>query len=346
MFKVEPIARERIDTWTIRESGLPTRVVNGARLAHMATVGQLREKTTAELITLRAIGRISVRDIQRFFDICNRIEKGTLVFITIQEVFDLFLDKEEMDILTRRYGLLRTEHQASRNFMTLQEVGNELQLTRERIRQVESIALTNLKSRLAACCLQPFYLYLRAFIGSRNKAITCQDIADLEGQSWLAGYNPCPILLLLHDLDPSQYTEYNGVFSLLPLNVLRRAEANAQATLEQQARPVNLDELVRTVDNPDGAWTAAALSKLLDHCDKVAATTDGRYFLFAQGSEAFLKELMSQTERPVHYRSLTALFNERLKPACRKGNGYILKLLNASSQFVKTDRGYYDLADA
>jgi len=344
MFKVEPISRERIDAWTIRESGLPTRVVNGSRLARIETIGQLRQKSSEELIALRAIGRISVRDIQRFFDLCKRIEDGTLVFLTIQEVFDLFMDREEMDILARRYGLMRTDLKVSRNFMTLQEIGNELQLTRERIRQVEKIALCNLRSRLASHCLQPFYLYLNAFINSRARVITCEDARDLADQSWLSDYDPCSILLLLHDLSPDRYTEYHGIFSTFSLEVLRTAEAGALAFLAGQDAPVKLTDIVRALEGPIGAWAPAALGKLLDHCDKVAATMDARYFLFTKGSEAFLLELLNQSERPAHYRTLTTLFNDSLKPACRKGNGYILKLLNASQRFVKTERGYYDLA--
>jgi len=345
MFKVEPIAREQIDAWTIRESGLPTRVVNGARLAHIETIGELRRKKSEELIAMRAIGRISVRDIARFFDLCRRMEKGTLVFLTIQEVFDLFLDREEMDILARRYGLLRTDYKASSNFMTLQEIGNELQLTRERIRQVENIALSHLTSRLATHCLQPFYLYLSAFINSRGKVITCDDARDLEGQSWLSGYNPCSILLLLHQLNPDPYTEHNGIFSTLSREVVGRAEVSILEFLADQNAPTPLPDLVRALDAPAGAWSAPALGKLLDHCAPVAATTDGRYFLFTKGCEAFLVELLQGTERPVHYRTLTNLLNNHLKPACRKGNGYILKLLNASDRFVKTERGYYDLSD-
>ncbi len=346
MFKVERIARERIDSWPVRGSGLPTRVVNGARLAGIQTVGQLRQKDNEELISLRAIGRISVRDIERFFDLCRRMEDGTLVFITIQEVFDLFLDGEEMDILARRYGLLRTDYQASRNFMTLQEIGNELQLTRERIRQVEKIARSNLESRLAACCLQPFQLYLTAFINSRDKVASCDDARDLEGQSWLSGYNPCSILLLLHDLNPEAYAEYRGLFSTFPAELLQRVKAAALDQLEQQGRPVPCGEVLRALNGPAASWTSAALGKLLDHTEQVAAVRDGRYFLPAGASEVFLRELAEEVQRPIHYRALAARFNERLKPASRRGSGYILKLLNASPLFVKADRGYYDLADS
>ncbi len=343
MFKVDPITKEYIDAWTIEESGLPTRVVNSARAVNLSTIGQIRDKSAHELTAMRSIGRISIGDIQRFFDLCNRMEKGTLVFITIQEVFDLFLDQEEMDILARRYGLMRPDPKASNQYMTLQEIGTELQLTRERIRQVTNIAMSYLKKRLASHCLQPFHLYLRAFIDSRGRVISCEDTRDLEGQSWLADYNPCSMLLLLHDLNPDSYTERHGVFSTFSTEKLQRAERSALSFLGTRKEPSKLADIAAALDDPESVWSAAALGKLLDQLGKVAGALDGRYFLFASGQDIFLAELLRDSERPLHYRALTGLFNDHLKPASRKGSGYILKLLNASDRFIKTERGYYDL---
>lgn len=345
MFKVDPISKEDINGWTIQESGLPARVVNSAHGANLSTISQLRDKSALELTAMRSIGRVSVRDIRRFFNLCRKMEEGTLVFITIQEVFDLFLDQEEMDILARRYGLMRPDAQASRKYMTLQEIGNELQLTRERIRQVINIALSNLRKRLATRCLQPFNLYLRAFIDSRGKVASCEDARDLEGQSWLAGYNPCSMLLLLHDLNPDAYAERHGTFSTFSPDALQRVEQRVLAFLRDRGKPTALPDIVAALDDPDGAWSETALVTLLDHIHAVAGSTDGRYFLFATGQDLFLAELFRDAERPAHYRTLTALFNDHLKAPCRKGSGYVLKLLNASTRFIKAERGYYDLAD-
>lgn len=346
MFKVEPISRTEFDQWPVEGSGLPVRVINGVRSAGIDTIGALRVKPDTELLALRSIGRISIRDVQRFFELADRIEQGKQVFLTVQEIFDLFLDAEEMAVLARRYGLMRSEPAASRNFMTLQEIGNELDLTRERIRQVEAVSLANLKSRMAQLCLQPFYVYVRAFLRSRSGLATCKDAMDLDEQSWLAGYHPCPILLLLHDICPSHYTYASDCFSLWSQSDLATAASLILQRLQTAETPISLDALHASLASDLPGWSAQALGKWADHIPTVAATQDQRYFLFPQAGPAFLTEILTDTERPAHYRTIAQLMNDQLKPHARKGNGFVLKQLARDGRFVKAERGHYDLRDA
>ena len=344
MFKVQPVSREAIDGWPIERSGLPARVVNSARAVGLASVGALRAKDAHALVDMRSIGRVSVREVARFFKLCGQIERGELVFITIQQVFDLFLDGEELNVLTKRFGLFRPDARAARNYMTLQEIGNELSLTRERIRQVEQIVFANLSTRLAQLCLQPFYLYLKAFIDSRERVVEPEDLMDLAGQSWLAGYNPCSITLLLQLVQPEQFTEHHGLFSTYTPEQLNAVHQACLGCLRERGDPVGLADLPTGPGPGGGLLSRVALGKLMDHGPGVAATLDDRYFLFQVGTDRFLREQMLQMERPVHYRTLARQFNQRLKPHCRKGNGFILQVLNGSELFVKTERAFYDLA--
>lgn len=345
MFKVPSISRDAIDNWPISSAGLPTRVVNGTRREGMTAVGELRGKPVEELVSVQSIGRISVRHIQHFFAITDKIERGELVFLSIQEVFDLFLDREEMGVLGRRYGLMRQDRKASRNFMTLQEIGNELDLTRERIRQVEKTARQQLLSRLALHCLQPFYLYVTAFIRSRAYVVTGTDVHDLSGQSWLAGYNPSSILLLLHDLAPAQFTFLNGVFSLLPAEELDQVKDQARAYLEQERKPIGVAALCTMLDLHDERWSASGLGKWLAHCPSLTLATDDRIFDLKHGTEAFLSELLKTSDDPLHFRELTQRFNEHIVTDQKCGSGFVLKILNQSDRFEKTSRGYYRLAE-
>lgn len=348
MFKVDPVTQQEIDSWTIAESGLPTRVVNGTAEAGMRLVGDLRDKTDAELLALRTIGRVSLADVRKFFELGDRIQRGRQFFLTIQEVFDLFLDKEEMTVLAARYGLNRPDMGMSRNYLKLQEIGNDMQRTRERVRQVEAIAGQKLRSRLAVTCFQPFYLYIRAFIQQRGGAVSQEEIGDLNGQSWLSGYNPCCIALLLHDLNPEKLTEHNGFFSTLPEKSLRALEERLIEALKQRGRIVPLDEILQSIPSAPEIPSRPALMQvaatLLDHCYPVGATRDGRYFVFESGVESYVLEVLRKLARPAHYRQIASAFNDGLKPASRRGSGFMLKLLNQMSQCVKVDRGRYDLA--
>ncbi|GEM_PF-613115 len=350
MFKVDPIDRQTIDSWPIAESGLPTRVVNGTREAGILSVGELRRKSDEELFRLRTIGRVSLRDIHNFFNLCQQIESGQLIFITIQQLFDLFLDKEEMTVLIGRCGLQRDDANASRNFMTLQEIGNTMHLTRERIRQVENTALAKLQSRLADVCLQPFYLYLRHFIHSRDQTVDYSEAYDLSGQAWLSDYNPCPVMLLLADLAPDKLTAYNRFFSILPRKTIETLERTAISVLKQESRSMSLDHIASRVasvapDIPDISLRKA-VRVILDYYPQSAPTMDNRYFLYPNGAHDFLTETMQSLSGPTGYRAITNAFNARLKPEGRKGAGYILKLLNEHPACARIDRGQYALQQA
>jgi hypothetical protein len=88
------------------------------------------------------------------------------------------------------------------------------------------------------------------------------------------------------------------------------------------------------------------ISVVLDHSPGVAATHDGRYFLFPRGIQSYLAELVEQCERPVHYRKVAERFNESVKAGSRKGAGYILDMLSHTPACQRVDRGVNDLRSA
>lgn len=345
MFNVSPLTRAELDTWPIQESGLSTRVLNGARAAQVTTLGDLRAMSDAEIIAIRTLGRVSLRTIHRYFELCDRIERGQQVFLTIREIFDLFLDQDEINVLARRYGLLRLDRSASRNFMTLQEIANETQRTRERIRQVTQQAQAGLTNRMARHCFKPFLLYVTRFMESKGKAITCEECGDLEEQSWLAGYNPCALMLLLHDLNPGSFTALPGVMTTIPHDEAQRAITAAEDWLDGREDLVPLADLHQALA-AQGALQSSqfppgALGKMLDQSGHVGATVDGRYFSFKTGTAPLLLEILLSGEQPAHYRTLGMIYNQHVKPTGRKGHGTLLKHITRSPLFRKTDRGLY-----
>ena len=346
MFTVEPIERAVVDAWPIDKAGLPVRVVNAARKAGVGTVGALHRMSPEEWGGLRSIGHLTVQQIQQYFSVCDRVERGAQTFLTVQEVFDLFLDNGELAVLSWRYGLMHPGPHASRKFMKLQEIGNELDLTRERIRQIEAAARRKLQSLLALRCLRPFYIYLQAFIRFRGGLITWTDARDLDGQAWLTDYNPCPLMLLLHDIDPSHYTAYRNTFSLWPQETMESILEKAEAQLRKHGEPVPIRQLRDELEWDDAAWMPDTLAKLLHQSGNIAATKDNRYFLFDHASDAFLHDLLLPMERPAHFQALTQRFNNSLQPHCHKGSGYVMNVLNGSPRFVRKESGYYDLAQA
>jgi len=344
---VRAIPRSEIDRWPVEDSGLPARVVNSTRAAGMTKLGDVRQSSQAQLLAIRSLGRISLAHINEFFRLCDRIEQGLQRFDSIRDVFAILLDEVEFQVLAARYGLTLETPKASRNCVTLQEIGNAQRRTRERVRQIEDNAKQRLRSRLASVCLEPFYEYLGRYIDRQGQVLAPDETTPLREDRVVSGYNTAGLLLLLYDLDGRSHTFFSGFFSTLPEGVLEAIRAALMRALESKSSASSLDELVADIAP---AWRDRPVREprrmvelLLLHAQEVAATVDGRYFLHRRGIHRFLEELLQEVPRPAHYRMLTQAFNERVRSGSRKGAGYILERLSEGDRFRRVERGIYDL---
>jgi hypothetical protein len=322
-------------------------VINSVRTAGIETVGELRGWTDVDLLELRSLGKVSLNQVHAFFALCDRIETGRQEFQSIEKVLEIFLDDSQRVVITARYGLRQSDPRASRNWITLQEIGNQQDKTRERIRQIEDLAKQRLTSRLATECLEPFYRHFEDFIRRRASVISFDALGAMREEEGLAGFNPAGILLLLSDLDSQRIAYHNGLFSVLPISKIREIEEAARRVLERHRAPVSAQVLCSELEPIDEGLDPADLPRavplILDHTSGLGATFDERYFLYSSSVHPFLAEIMEEASGPVHYRQVAARFNERVKPRSRRGAGYILESLNKSPNFERTDRGMYAL---
>jgi hypothetical protein len=348
MFAVQAVSRDTIDAWPVEEAGLPTRVINSVKAAKVLTVGDLRTWSEPDLLRLRSLGRVSLEQIQYFFKLCDRIERGIQRFESIHDVLDIFLDVHQLSVISARYGFYQRDLVASRNWVTLQEIGNRENKTRERVRQVEDMGKQKLRSRMARVCLQPFYEFFTTFINQRARAVGTSDLATIRNHEALRELNPASVLLLLSDLAPDHIVLHHDFFSTLPLDVLKQVEKGALGMLENSPSPLSIDDITnRLPPSPefaDHSTFRQAASVVLDHAPTIGSTIDDRYFLYTTSVQPFLVEIMERMERPAHYRTVTSRFNDRVKPRSRKGAGYILDVLNRNPRCVRVDRGIYSLS--
>jgi hypothetical protein len=350
MFCVDAVSRELIDGWPVEEAGLPTRVINSVHAAGVRTVGELRGWSDDELLGLHSLGRVSLDQIHYFYRLCDRIERGQQRFEAIQEVLDVFLDAAQLHVLSSRYGLYQRSLRASRSWVTLQEIGNRENKTRERIRQVEELAKQRLSSRMAMVCLEPFLTFFIQYIDQRARVLSGEHLAPIRHHEALRDLNPAGMLLLLSDLAPERITFHHEVFSTLSAAEMDRVIGGARKLLKRRPGPVGVDELATAVAPlpglQDGGVVRQAVSVILDHAPEIGATIDDRYFLFSSSVQPYLLELMQRMELPVHYRAVTARYNDHVKPRSRRGAGFILDALNRNAQCLRTDRGIYTLTAA
>jgi RNA polymerase sigma factor (sigma-70 family) len=66
------------------------------------------------------------------------------------------LPKKERAILCRRFGIPEDGSDGEREPMTLQEIGEELRLSRERVRQIEAQAIARIKRTMKSRALKAF----------------------------------------------------------------------------------------------------------------------------------------------------------------------------------------------
>ncbi len=347
MLQIKTVSRKIIDGWKVADSGLPIRVVNSTASANIHKISDLRKWNDARLLELRGMGRISLGHIHDFFRITGQLEHGKLDFQNVMEMLPLFLDHDELKVVTSRYGLALETPDVFRHSATLQDIGTAEHKTRERIRQIQETALHKLRSNLARCCLDPVTHYFSAFLDRMGHVASCEDVFALHQEPVMAGRNPCGLLMLLSELRPQEISCHNRFFSTLPCSTLEKVERFCLAFLEGKNQPVSQDDLSTSAKSVSDFRTLDSLpriiSVLLDHCPEVAATVDNRYFLYTRGGQKFLLEIMNeQVKRPVHYRAVTHALNERLKPRSRKGSGFVLDLLNTNAQCTRVDRGIYD----
>ena len=347
MFQVAPLSREAVDRWPLSEAGLPTRVINSAKAANVNTIGELRNWDDSKLLKLRSLGRVSLEQIHSFFKLCNSIEKSDQCFSSIRDVLNIFLDAHQLNVISLRYGFHQRDLKPSRNRMTLQDIGNQNNKTRERIRQVEETGKQRLKSRLASVCLEPFYRFFQDFIQARSGAITAEELGALRGHEAVDELNPSSIALLLSDTHSELIRLHHGFFSTLPLSVINQIELKTQEILLDSNQPIGLDQLVANFSDhltvPKQCDLRRAISVVLDHLPNVGSTITDLYFLYDTSVHSLLVEIMQNVQKPVHYRTVTNLFNDRVKPRSRKGAGYILDVLNKNSHCVRAERGIYTL---
>ncbi len=337
--------KEKMNSWSIKNSGPSARIVNSTVAAGFSSVGALRKQSDETLFNLRGMGKTSLNEIHAYFDLCDCIFSRKKTFENIENVLQLFWDKNECNVLSTRYGFFRQDLKASSNYYTLVKIGNEANRTRERIRQIEVTAKKKLQSKLAKVCLDPFYEFFRDYLYSLGTLASCSDLATLKNHPILGSYNPCSILLLLADYNPKSIAFYRNSFSVLSIETLYTLEKQILNYLKSLTHTVPLLDIIASLPDIPGLENPLHLKHttetLLNHHPQVASMIDQRYFMPDQSRGLFIREVMQELPLPAHYQTITQAANKKLTPTSRKGSGFVLKALNNDPDCIRVEKGMY-----
>lgn len=328
--------RKDIDSWKIADSGLSERVVNCAEREGLRTVGELRQVDKELLLSWRSFGVGSLKEVESFFDDCGDLEGGGPKFDDIHAVFMQILSQREIFVLVKRYGLERREPEVSRRYYKLQQIANRCDLTRERVRQIESQALERLSSRLSMAFLRPFCDQIIDRIDAGGGLLACDNLCR-----WRTGifrkYSPSAITFLLSDLPACGFRYERGVFTTHGDSELKDVHLRLLDELKRAAKPIPLRELASIIASGE-----EEVFSILSGLKGLILTKDGRLVYSQSSLEAFFYELLGSRPERFHYRELGKWANAQLDQRTQKGYGYYLHRLLGMKSFKRLGFGEYE----
>ncbi len=345
--KVPPVSRTAIDAWPLTDAGLPLRVANACKRHNLKTIAELRSTPAVDLMQIRSFGWRSLDDVESFFKFCSNLERGRIRFDACPILMSHLLDRKALSMLEARYSLKDNDVPGLARGRTLDSIGRELGLTRERVRQQLLKIHRRLQSCLAHACLAPLVKWYADFMLARDGIIGPDELADVPFKRWLDGYNPCHLLQLLVKLQPPIMLR-GGMFSLVSPETVNEIEKTAVLYLHRYPKPQRLSDVIAEFEEKgwfrkDPRHTPQMVIKVLELSNAIGATRDDFYFLFPEGAVYLLATLTSEFPHPVRRRALVKRFNEEVKPLSRRTDAYITKLLTRSPVFVRGRDGTYRL---
>jgi hypothetical protein len=353
MVSLPPIPRSQIDQWPVAVSGLSPRAANCLARAHIQNVGELRRISSSELLNIRTLGKVSLRDIRSFLNKTKDLEQGISELPSIKSLIQQFVDRNDRTVLEQRFGLLGSPMSPEIERMSLQAIGEQYGRTRERIRQCEQSAMDRLRTRLATHLLRPYAEKLIATIDSRDKILSAEEALILSADPDFQDYHPGGLLLLFSAIFHS-ICYHNHFFSTIPQKTLLNLEKELLGILSRQSHPVSSTYLAGQLaqSNPDiirscnFAHPEQGIERILIRDPDVEATIHMEFFTHPEILINLISDAISRLGDSAHYRDITRQYNEFIHPTRHLGVGSILKILNGDDRFVRVERAHYALVHA
>ncbi|NCC92079.1 MAG: hypothetical protein EOM10_02160 [Opitutae bacterium] len=326
----------------LQASGLPPRIRAALRKAGAARIGDLARPLPPDALPDaddRAL-------LQRVAAWCAAAGSGSgPPRLNLPEWLRLFLTPRLADALRIHYGLDEPAAALARHESTLRDTGFKLGVTRERARQLLQLAFDTLRRPVPLHAAEPLFGAAEQAAREAGGVLDAPALAELRHPAW-GGLSPAGAFLLLARLLPGRLVRYRDFFSVWSDIQLDRTEKALRDRLAAAAEPQPVKTLARDLPadaRPPGVPSPAPLLRmLLRHMPDTFATLDDRGGFIDRHAAGLLCEILADTgEAPL--RTLTAEFNRRLHPECRRGSGTLRTLLGRDPRIRKTAPGRYAL---
>jgi hypothetical protein len=277
----------------------------------------------------------------RILKLCRELLEIEQPRFSLGQVLGTFLSRRSIEILVLRYGLKDEAGAPSRTRTSLEVIGKQFGLSRERVRQLESESRKALSSRLALACLEGLRQCFQQCLHDHGSTLSADELRRVMDAALLDGHDPAAVLLLFCDL-AAWATAGRGWFSLLPMEEIDAIRREANRTVEAGRGLTPLAQIVERLSCQiagERSCLGQTARVLLEHSRDVSATVDGKYFRGERG----LVELVEQGLRATGPALLDALWrevNSRLLPGSRETRRSVREAVHASRlcQMLKDQR--------
>lgn len=275
---------------------------------------------------------------------------------------DLFLrwlkstknSERDLRVLQQRIGLLSGQRK------TLEEVGQELEITRERVRQIVHRYLLHLRHPVRRKPLIPFYVRLRRLFQEHGGVMILKEVADRTGFAANVGeFSLLPAVELIlyccggfraldYDYESgrgsSDISSVTWHMETVSPESIKASRKLAHALIDGDSCKYDFNELVRLVCTESGgdiAITRASLRTypLIEPGPSGLMVRTGKYLTVTAMALIVLRE----TGVPSHFTLITRKINDRFPGRDLKPNHVHNHLMNPLFRWV--DRGTYGLAE-
>lgn len=265
--------------------------------------------------------------------------------LSLQEEIQVWLTslykERERDIIKWRYGL-------EQESLTLEEIGQKLGITRERIRQIEHRALLRLTQSIECkTILEQIMVYLRAAFDNAGGILTDDEIIAVATDFVPKDISESGLLNLLARISGKfKYDSQVEVWTWgkLPITAIHRQIKKILRSTPLMSDTVLLTQLQKTYPNLEISFLQACLRT---HPD-IEQTEDGRvtFKKWARRRTGIIIQALRQIGRPAHFTEITEIVNQLLPPEAQvEPHNIHAQIQRLANTFVWVERGTYGLAE-
>jgi len=253
------------------------------------------------------------------------------------------LEPRKREVLEKRFGLIDEDP------LTLQAIGDELRITRERVRQIENDALLWLKNKKSQTLDKPFKSisdHLESHGGLREETMLLQELGEDKFQ------NHVLLFLSLGD-NFTRFKETDDFFTLWAvqeekLNQAKKVIENLIKELEKRNDLIEPKELGKKAPSEVGE---PVLISYIDISKNIFKSPFGYYGLAhwpevrPRGLRDNAYLVLKKEDKPLHFRDITKLIGELPDSSGEVLSESVHNELIRNDNFVLIGRGIYALKE-